>query len=391
MTSVRSRVSGWIPGAGDFAFNRDRSLALPESRAPRRGYRPIPRRDRTAHLVIVPIEGPQFPDWQPGTRNFYYEAFQSARERLGDARVSVLDVAPGESPDIWIHRLQDLVNDVDATHILTHLEHDPGAPHSWHWDVAWNRIAPMWDGVLLGVMFDSAFDLVTMKARRLARMSPNFVAVDICMPMDGLLVRRRSEVGPVTMPVSQQSLQLLGQRLSGVALEHDVSFIGALYPYRLQLIEQLRAHGVDVVVNPHRSDVTHDFASSRSNQPGWLDYMAGLAASRMTINFSRSSAGDFEQLKTRVIEATLAGTLLLTDDRYRTQMYFTPDVEFGRFESLEHLPKVIDRWLTDETGRLAGARSAQAKAEGIASMDFWHRIDAGLVGRGLPTTGVSSR
>jgi len=116
--------------------------------------------------------------------------------------------------------------------------------------------------------------------------------------------------------------------------------------------------------------------------------MAGLAASKMTVNFSRSSAGGFEQLKTRVIEATLAGTFLLTDDRERTRLYFEPDVEFGFFANVSDLPGVIDRWLGDESGRLARARAAQAKGEAIAVSDFWTRIDAGLRARGLPITGI---
>ena len=384
MASLRARISGMIPGAGDVAFNRDRSAALPESRAPRGGYPPPMFADRPPHIVVVPIEGPHFPDWRPGTRNFYYEAHQSARESLGDSAVSVLDVAPGEPHSTWIHRLEDLLHDVRATHVLTHIEHDPGSADTWHWDVAWNRIAPRWDGVLMGVMFDSAFDLVTMKTRRLARMSPNFLAVDICMPIDGVLVRNRSEVGPVTMPVSRQSLKLVRERLAGQVLEHDVSFIGALYPYRIELIEQLRAQGVDVAVNPHRHDATHDFQSSRANQPEWLDYMAGLASSKVTVNFSRSSAGGFEQLKTRVIEATLAGTFLLTDDRERTSLFYTPDVEFGHFESVSQLPSVIGNWLEDDTARRSGAHMAQTKAETIATTDFWARVDDGLARRSLP-------
>ena len=388
MSSLRARISGLIPGAGDLAFNRDRSAAVPESRAPRGGYSPLPFHDRTPHVVVVPIEGPQFPDWRPGTRNFYYEAYQSARERLGDTAVSVLDVAPGEVPDRWIPRLESLLHESEATHVVTHIEHDPGSPDTWNWDVAWNRIAKTWDGVLLGVMFDSAFDLVTMKSRRLARISPNFVAIDICMPADGVLIRGRPEVGPITMPMSEQSLDLVRQRLKDVTQQHDVSFIGALYPYRVELIDRLRSYGVDVAVNPHRDDVTRDFAESRADQPQWLDYMAGLAASKMTVNFSRSSAGGFEQLKTRVIEAALAGTWLLTDDRDRTRRYLTPDVEYGFFASTQELPAVIDRWLADDQARTTGAQAAQDRAEVIVTSDFWHGIDSGLRARGLPITGV---
>lgn len=246
----------------------------------------------------------------------------------------------------------------------------------------WAGLTPEWDGVLLGVMFDSAFDLVTMKSRRLARMSPNFVAVDICAPSNGVLVRGRGEVGPVTMPVSQESLTLLKTRIDGITPEHDVSFIGALYPYRVAMIDSLRSAGIDVAVNPHRVDMTHDFASSRRDQPEWLDYMAGLANSRMTINFSRSSAGSFEQMKTRVIEATLAGTFLLTDDRGSTRRYFARDVEYGYFSSIHELPTVVRRWLQQEVMLEEGRRMAQIKAQEIALTDFWEKIDSVLQRRG---------
>lgn len=383
-------LSKVIPGLDDYVFNRDRDRSHPGSRVPRGGYQSPLFRDRTPHLIVVPVEGPQFPDWRAGTRNFYYEAWQSAREIFGEPSVSVLDVAPGESHDSWHGRLADMVKDLDATHVLTHLEHDPGSPDRWNWDSAWKTLASSWDGVFLGVMFDSAFDLVQMKARRMARTSSNFLAVDICTSLAGGLVRGRSEVGPVTMPMSQQSMSLVKDRLEGLTQTHDISFIGALYPYRVELIQHLRSQGFDVAVNPHRSDATTDFASSRTDQPGWLDYMAGLAQSRMTINFSRSSAGSFEQLKTRVIEAALAGTFLLTDDIDSTRRYFTPDIEYGYFANVESLPTVAESWLNKPEKREAGALIAQSKAQSIAHQDFYASIQEGLRARGLPLLSESS-
>jgi hypothetical protein len=387
---LRARLSGLLPGADDIAFNRDRSRTVPASKAPRRGHTAPQFRERESHVLVVPIEGPQFPKWGPGHCNFYFEAFRSAEERLGPSRVSFLDVSPDERPEVWHRQLRDAVHDRQATHIVTHAEHDPGSPHLWTWDVAWNAIAPRWDGVLIGVVFDAAFELVTMKSRRLARMSPNFVHLDICMPADGMLLRDRGEVGPVTMPMSQESLRLIDQRLASVSLQHDISFIGALYPYRVQMIESLRSAGLDVAVNPHRPDSTSDLTSSRASQPGWLDYMAGLAESKMTVNFSRSSAGSWEQLKYRVIEATLAGTFLLTDDRYRTRVYFEPEVEYGYFRDAEDLVKVARQWLNAGDALHTRALAAQSKARTIIERDFWTRIDDGLTRRGLPVTSVLS-
>jgi hypothetical protein len=374
------------PGIDEARWNRQmdrtqRHLLVPPVRT--RDITPFTERPR--HLVVVPQEGPGSESWGPGHRNIYYEAYQSARERWGDDSVSVLDVTYRGRADQWQLDLVDHVHDTKATHVLTHIETDPNRREAWTWDLAWSRLHPGWDGALLGVMFDSAFTWISAQSRRLARMSPHFVVVDICMPMDGVMVRGRPEVGPVNMPVSEQSLAMLNERLTGVEPRHEVSFIGALYPYRLELIEGLRARGIDVVVNPHRFDETRTFAESRANQPGWLDYMAGLAESLMTINFSRSSAGDFEQLKTRVLEATLAGTLLLTDDRDRTRLFFEPDEQFGFFPDAAALPGVIEQWMA-QPDRLDEARaSAQVRAREIALTNFWNGIDSGLQLRGLPT------
>ncbi|HEY7824590.1 MAG TPA: glycosyltransferase, partial [Acidimicrobiia bacterium] len=340
---------GLYPGLDEAIWNRQRDRQLKsEGIAPTRTTQTTPFRERPPHIVVVPPDGPGRPSWGPGHRNFYYEAAQSAKERWGEQSVSVLEVAAGASADTWQSKLLDLVHDTHATHILTHIEGDPTSAEAWTWDSMWSRLHPTWDGALLGVMFDSAFTWISAKSRRLARMSPQFMVVDICMPMDGVMVRNRPEVGPVNMPVSDQSLALLDARLEGLeGIEpiSQVSFIGALYPYRQQLIDSIRSRGIDVAVNPHRPDVTVTFEQSRADQPGWLDYMAGLAASSMTINFSRSSAGEFEQLKTRVIEATLAGTLLLTDDKDRTRLFFEPEVDYAYFPNVDALPDVIESWL----------------------------------------------
>lgn len=342
-------------------------------------------KERPVHVVVVPHEGAGFDSFTKGTRNFYYEAAQNLGENIGSSHVSFFSIHPGESPASWHVRLADYVFDVGATHVLTHIETDPGSSESsWTWDIWWTAMARRWDGVLLGVMFDSAFEWICAKSRLLSRISPNFMAVDICMPIDGDLVRGRPEVGPVNMPVSRQSLALVEGRLASVSITHDVSFIGALYPYRVEMLEQLRSTGIRVAVNPHRPDETADFASSRANQPSWLDYMAGLAGSHMTINFSRSSAGPFEQLKTRVLEATLAGTVLLTDDHERTRHFFEPDLEFVEFDSVTELPGLVTSLLNDPVRLDAVKRAGRERAYTLAHTNFWGEIEVGLTKRELP-------
>ena len=345
--------------------------------------------DRTTHVVVVPQEGKAFESFAPGTRNLYYEAAQSLREILGSDSVSVFHVAPGETPEGWHEGLIDFVQSVGATHVMGHVECDPGQVNApWTWDSLWSELSAVWDGVLLGVMFDSSYQWLSAQSRLLARISDRFLLVDICIPMGGRMVRGRPEVGPVNMPMSRESLTLVREHLAGVIPEFDVSFIGAMYPYRVELVEQLRSLGVSVAVNPHRADNAEDFESSRREQPSWLDYMAGLASSRMTLNFSRSSAGRFEQLKTRVLEATLAGTMLLTDDRERTSRFFIPEVEYAYFRNVQELPSVITKFMSDPELITQISAAGFSKAINIAPEGFWLAIDAGLHRRELRPLGI---
>ena len=378
--SLAARV---YPGLDERIWNRKRDQEFPLS--VQRSTEPKGR-DRDVHVLVVPQEGPDFDSWAPGRWNFYFEVWQTAIERLGADRVSFLDVARGESWESWVPRLVALAHETEATHIITHIESDPGSESStWHWDVAWAELLRSWDGVLLGVMFDSAYFWIRAQSRRLARMSPRFVVVDICMPMDGSMLRGRPEVGPVNMPVCATSLELVRDRCSSIQKMWDVSFIGVLYPYRVDALEELRRRGVNVAVNPHRNDNATDYRSTKVDQPAWLDYMAALAASRLTINFSQSNAGPVQQLKTRVIEGMLAGTVVVTDDVDRTSRFFSPGVDYRYFRDLDALPDVISQALA-EPGILAeSAAAVRPRAESLAKRGFWDAIDAGLRRRSLPS------
>ena len=336
------------------------------------------------HLVVVPQVGPDDPTWQAAGGNFFYEIAQSAREYYGIDRVSVFGVSGGMDSATWHIALIRYLVESGATHVIVQVEADPNCDKQrYTWDILWSQLHPRWDGVFLGLVTDSYFTWITASARRLARMSDRFVLVDICMPMDGVLVPGRSEVGPVNMPVSNETFAVLDEACSGVSRDVDVSFIGTLYPYRVELLDRIRAHGASVAVNPHRSTPAGDYASTSVNRPSYLDYMKALAQSRITINFSQTNAGSGQQLKTRILEAAGMGCLVLTDDIDRTDRFWVPEQEYGFFADAADLPAVVDAWLSDrdrlERVRLAG----QARARSINVSSLWGGVDDVLARRGL--------
>lgn len=341
--------------------------------------------DRPSHLVVVPQVGPEVDTWKAAGGNFFYEIAQAAREYAGADKVSIFAVAPGEDSATWHVRLIRFLVESGATHLIAQIEADPNSGQQLNtWDTCWSQLSTCWDGVLLGVVTDSSYRYITFGARRLARISPNFLLVDICMPMDGVLVKGRVEVGPVNMPVSNQSLAVVDANTLGLPKIHDVVFIGVLYPYRVEMLEELRANGVRVAVNPHRADTSEASGDARTNQPSWLDYMTALAQSNLALNFSQSSAGPYQQLKTRVLEASAVGCVILTDDVDRTERFWVPEAEYGFFATPPDVPEVVDRFLADPDKLVAAQHAAKQRARSINVTSFWGGIEAGLRQRGLP-------
>jgi hypothetical protein len=379
-----------VPNLDERQWNRKRNSEVTDLEASRDyagrlrnvAMAAMPRR---ARLVIVPQEGTSFDSWKAAGGNFFFEITQAAREYLGDATVDVFSLNPGEDVANWHERLIRYLVDTEATHVMAMVESDPDRAGTWNWDVFWKQLSSRWNGVFLGVMYDSAFRWIIIPTRRIARINDRFVVVDICMPMDGSMVKGRSEVGPVNMPISNLTTNLIDERTAGLPRTYDVSFLGSLYPYRIEMIDALRARGVNVAVNPHHGAVTsRNLAESRAHQPDYVDYLTGFAQSQMTINFARSSAGDVFQLKTRVLEASLFGCLVLTDDVDRTERFWIPGEEYGYFASPADIPDLVTS-LLENPERLARMQQAgRERARSINVSSFWGGVEEGLRRRGLP-------
>ena len=346
-------------------------------------------RDTDVHLVVAPHFGPDAPTWHVAGQNHFFEVYQSACEILGADKVTLFGVDTNEAASTWHRRLLETMRDTSATHLIAQIENDPNQAHNWTWDVIGTQLAQHWDGAFIGLMYDSAFPWLRMKARHLGRKLPNLLVAELCEPMSGVIRPGRPEVGPMTMPLSAATVNAIDAYVDGLPKLYELTFIGALYDYRVELIDKLRSAGVNVSVNPHRPDVTTNYDESRANQPTYLEYMKGLAQSEMTLNFSLASGGPVEQYKIRVQEASLVGCLCLTDDKDRTRLFFAPD-EYGYFPSLDALPEIVADRLADTAQLRADQQAARTRAHELARTDFWGRIDDGLRQRGMrPLTGIS--
>jgi hypothetical protein len=337
-----------------------------------------------SHVVVVPYEGVSFGEWGPAQGNFYFEAAENLRDRIGGERVSIFDVSPGTSYKEWHIDLVDYLNDVRATHFLAHAESDPASQGaSWTWDSAVPLLDKHWGGAFLGVNFDSAHKYINFNSRILARQSPNFLNVDIATFRDGELVSGRPEVGPVNRPFCEETLQIVRDETTKVESRYDLVFLGAPYPYRLDLLRRIESMGIEVVVNPHKNTGKTGTSDPMQVAPDWLSYMRGLASARATLNFSESSAlGGTQQLKWRVIESGIANTFLFTDD-WNLTAHFWPIETFARFKDEEDLPRVANSWFTNLSRMEDAKREFGSRAYDLARYGFWAKIEAKLTERGL--------
>ncbi len=349
-----------------------KALSVVASQLPNDG-----RAERPIHLVVTAHHGPDAPNWHIAGGNIGFETYLSAVELLGEDRVSLFGAGKDEPEISWHSRLLELMSEKKATHLIGQIEIDPNQASNWSWDVLATVFNKYWDGVFIGLMYDSAFEWLRLKTKRVGKIYPRMLYVDICEPINGYVVPGRPEVGPVTMPMSQASVNRIDEYVSGLEKLHQVSFIGALYDYRVELIKALKSEGFDVVVNPHRPDTTLDYLESRTNQPTYLDYMAGLAQSELTINFSLASGGPHEQYKIRVQEASLVGTICLTDDRERTRLFFEPN-EYRFFESISSIEKVVESTLSNPSQLARDQSAAKERAHVLAQRDFWGKINETL-------------
>ncbi len=333
--------------------------------------------ERPIHLVVTAHHGPDAHNWHIAGGNIGFETYLSAVELLGEENVSLFGAGKHEPEISWHSRLLELMAKKKATHLIGQIEIDPNQASNWSWDVLATVFNQYWDGVFIGLMYDSAFEWLRLKTKRIGKIYPRLLYVDIAEPITGYVIPGRPEVGPVTMPMSQASVNRIDEYVSGLEKVHQVSFIGALYDYRVDLINALKSDGFDVVVNPHRPSSTSDYLESRTNQPTYLDYMAGLAQSELTINFSLASGDPHEQYKIRVQESSLVGTICLTDDRERTRLFFEPN-EYRFFESISSIEKVVESTLSDPSQLARDQSDAKTRAHVLAKTDFWGKINETL-------------
>ncbi|NLH47281.1 MAG: glycosyltransferase family 1 protein [Myxococcales bacterium] len=190
-----------------------------------------------------------------------------------------------------------------------------------------------------------------------------------------------------------------------VAKDVDFSFVGQVYGERARQIRQLR-RGAGLIAfglgsgnpaplpdggfrppSPFRRAISEWSPSLAYRLFGGFDTLDfaqvnGLwNRSRVSFTPLDSSRGGARQIKSRVFDMGLSGTLMLAHRAPRLDDYYTPDKEYVPFDTLEECLDKARYFLEHEAerARIAAAYAARTQAEHLWS----HRINAVLRAAGL--------
>jgi hypothetical protein len=146
----------------------------------------------------------------------------------------------------------------------------------------------------------------------------------------------------------------------------DVVFMGQIDGYRgnrWKFLEYLLSRRVALYYT----------VNSAMDQSSHSQYQETLARSKIGINFSMSV--DRHQLKARVFETMLAGSLLLEQRNPQTGFYFTEGKEYVAFATPTELYEKINYYLAHEDERIKIANAGQRKVREIYNGErFWKSL-----------------
>ncbi len=332
-------------------------------------------------LLVVPTADYVEIPWVPAVGNYSFELYETAKVCLGDERVHTLRIEPGGTAEGWQRRVVEEAYDLGVTHILGRIDIEPNGSTDWAWDLFVRRLRRSWPGVFLPLTYDSAYPYLSMHLDRLTRLHSRTMPVVLDRPITPVIRPHRPSAGPLFLPLSTPSMDVLNEAVAGIEHDLDLTFIGNVhgYPYRSALLADLEAAGLEVTVNPQREDI------AAGTMPGFTAYARALARSRVTLNFSRCNGVPVTQLKTRLLEGSLFGTLVASDSPLYAQDYFIQGEEFISYSSPGDLREQLTVLHNDPPLLARMREAARRRAESLRIRNFWTKVDEGLGARGLPT------
>lgn len=335
------------------------------------------KRGRPRLLIVTPADCDNGGPFEPASGNLHYEIYQSARERYGAEWIEIFHLPKDVD---WIDQCRAIVNLTDhreITHMLFHIESREARSKIWRWDILAAELSRMKSNVIaIGFLTDGTYELHQLQCGRFAEIYSRSMFLQIDVEPTSEYVNEGRLVGPTFLPISlESSKQLYQSFLQPDALpDIELSFVGELYGYRQKIVKALLDKGINVVVNPQVSNINGGKAS-------YFEYMNALRRSRHTMNFARANGTRQKQLKSRILESVLVGSIPITDDNGLSVKVLPTAIPLLSFSRLDEILDLIGKRRGNEPSRLGFFQPLLEPASTIrlfAANHFWETLEAGL-------------
>jgi hypothetical protein len=296
--------------------------------------------------------------WKPGQGNLYFEIAQSAKERYGEASVSVLPL--DNNGEQAIDRILLKLRHEQYTHVLMCSEESYGSSGTGLAILA-RELEQCFSGQVVLFMFDSIYWRHLYLAELFARDYRNTSVICTDNFPRNLSVTRSQ--GPTLLPISEASIAILMESTASAAANSFVSasLLGQLYGHRGRWLKRARAKGLNVLTNPHS-------ATTGGSAP-YMGYAMALHKSWGTINLSQANGAPVKHAKLRLLEAALLGAVVFTDEKILTTELLG-EGGFVHFSSQRDLAKQL-RHLQGNTEDLETIRQVALKSSLRLRERFW--------------------
>lgn len=321
-------------------------------------------------LIVVPHERFQHASWKAGGGNYFYEIYESARENLVISKIDYFIFTDGDSIYDEFRNLADLLVDGEYTHCFALTESDPNSATSWNWDHFARILHKSWNGMFIGLATDSVYLLLQLRFSQFIKLYEKSILIGIDVKPQCLYLSEHNYFGPVFLPISNKSINLIDEELSNYVSsekQYDVVFSGKMYPYRVEALEKLPFLDLNLGVNPHLN------VDGNQSQSTYIQYIKSLRLGRFALNLARAGGSNRKQLKSRVLEAALFGVPVISDESELSGMFFELNQQFlslNIFEDSHYLRNLLQ----DDAAYQKFAQDAQLKARSIASSSFWDLV-----------------
>ena len=334
-------------------------------------------------LIVLPRDYNLDTPFVPAAGNYNYEIARSAEERYGTVATEVY--FPSQKTD-WITECRKIVEKVEKaqiTHFLFYIESLEVQSSLWRWDILAAELARIGsEATAIGFLTDGTYELHQVQCSRFHDLYPKslFVQIDV-VPGTKYLPHERI-VGPTFLPISLESISHLKEYLSKSQGRevYELSFIGKMYGYRKKIVRKLVARGLEIRINPH----CELGSGIKATYP---EYMSALSRSKYTINFSRANGTRQKQLKSRVLESLLVGSIPITDDNDLSRRYIperAPVITFNHLNQIQSLKREFEIGLANSSLWFKDYQIGLDEINRFASSCFWETLEEGLCNGNLP-------